>query len=215
MFAKEDLEKEPYKIEAFNSTYTILPGVFSPKVRKNSFWYAEKVLSILSGKSFLEIGAGSGILAIEVAKRGLDVVATDIDDQAIKNIKLNSDSQNIKIDIRKGDIFQPIKKGEKFDIIFWNHPWIYSEEKVEGRFCASFDYQYESLKRFIKEGKDFLTDNGQLLLGTGSLARIDLITDLAKEVGYEMELKFKEKNPLSVDGNSDVEFYIYSFCNTK
>lgn len=210
MFAREDQEKNPYDINAFSSTYTILPGVFSPKVRNNSLWYATKVIPLLSGNSFLEIGAGAGVLATEVAKRGYAVVATDIDPQAIKNIELNANKHKAVVDARQGDVFAPLKKGERFDNIFWNHPWVYSETEVDNRHRVSFDYHYQSLKKFINQGKNHLTKSGQILLGSGSLARLDLITDWAREAGFKLKLECRETQPLMVNGDTSAEFLIYS-----
>ncbi len=215
MFSREDEEKDLHTIEVFNASYVILPGVFSPKIRNNSLWYAKRIPKLLSGKSFLEIGAGTGILAIEVAKLGYSVVATDIDSQAIKNIKLNSEGQGIMIDVREGNLFDPIKEGEKFDTIFWNHPWIYSEEKVDKRHRVSFDYKYKDIKRFIEEAKFHLEDNGQILLGTGSLARLEVIVDWAKKEGYEIKIECKEVQPLSVGGESKAELLIYSLVRQR
>ncbi len=211
MFVREDQEKFPYEIVAFNLTYTILPGVFSPKVRSNSLWYATKVLTLLRGDSFLEIGAGAGILAVEAANRGYTVVATDIDSKAVENIKLNAKKHNTFVDVRKGDVFDPINRNEKFDTIFWNHPWIYAEEQVDKRHQVSFDYKYQSLKKFIREAKYYLKPQGQILLGTGNLARIDLILSWAKEEGYVVELMCKESQPLAVGEKEKSEFLIYSF----
>lgn len=213
MFSREDQQKNSFDIRAFNSIYTILPGVFSPKVRNNSLWYTEKVLELLKGNSFLEIGAGVGILAIEVAKQGYQVVATDIDPQAIKNIQLNSDKHKIPIDVREGDIFEPLKREERFDTIFWNHPWIYSEEKIDSRHQVSFDYHYQALKKFMSEGKHYVKKDGQILLGTGSLARIGLITTWAHDFGYKIKLICREVQPLAVGGETLAEFFIYSLSS--
>ena len=43
--------------------------------------------------------------------------------QAIKNIKLNADIHCLDISIKKGSVFDPIQINNRFDLIFWNHPF--------------------------------------------------------------------------------------------
>lgn len=211
MFRCEDQKREPYQISAFGSQYTILPNVFSPEIRSNSLWYAEKILKLISGDSFLEVGAGAGILSVEAAKKRFKVVATDVDHQAVKNIALNSKNHNVSVDVREGDVFSPIQEDEKFDNIFWNHPWIFSEKEVDDRHKVTYDYNYEALEKFIKLGKNHLKENGRIFLGTGNLARIDLIQKMAEEAGLKINLECKEEKPLASGDDYKTEFYIYSF----
>lgn len=209
MFAREDAETTPYDVEVLGETYTIIPGVFSPKVRRNSSWYAEKVPLFLRGSSFLEIGAGAGVLAVRAAQQGYKVVATDIDPRAVENTQLNAQRHHVEVDARLGSVYEPLQAEERFDTIFWNHPWIFTDEVVEGRHALSYDWRYTSLRKFLAEGQNHLTPSGQILLGTGSLARTDLIEQWAREDGYEVTLVCQENHPLAVGGSTMVDFLIY------
>lgn len=42
----------------------------------------------------------------------------DINSIAVRNAKINALLNDIKIDIRKSDVFSNLKKSEKFDVIF-------------------------------------------------------------------------------------------------
>ena len=81
----------------------------------------------------LEIGTGTGIIAIIAAKRARMVIATDINpyalECAVKNIIRN---KAFNVELREGDLFEPVAN-EKFDLILFNTPYLpnSNEEKVE------------------------------------------------------------------------------------
>ncbi len=82
--------------------------------------YLEALVS--PGMRVLDIGTGSGILAIAASKMGAShVVATDLDPDAVKNacenIKKNGETN---IDCRISDLLSSVKKEETFDLIFAN-----------------------------------------------------------------------------------------------
>src|SRR5689334_11980445 len=66
----------------------IPPEVFHP-----GFFFSTKLLLkcfdqyILKEKTFLELGAGSGLIAIAAGKKGADVTATDINPIAVDYLK--------------------------------------------------------------------------------------------------------------------------------
>lgn len=74
-----------------------------------------------SNRAVLDMGCGTGVLAILASRMGASsVTAVDIDDWAVENAKENREINNAaSINIRAGDI-NVIEKGEKYDIILAN-----------------------------------------------------------------------------------------------
>ncbi|MFH1978427.1 MAG: hypothetical protein ABIJ92_03815 [Candidatus Aenigmatarchaeota archaeon] len=117
----------------------------------------------------------------------------------------------VNVDIREGDLFEPIKKGEKFDFIFWNHPFNYINRKIKDvLLMAGFDSKYNDLKRFFAEGKNFLKPGGSILLGTGSIAYLDEIGKIAKSNGYEQKL-IKVKKSMISKSVTGTDIRVYEF----
>lgn len=89
---------------------------------------ADKLSYLIKGNSILDVGTGSGILAITSAKLGAKkVIGIDIDEEAVKvareNIKLNKADKNVVISAR------PLEKiKDRFSVIFAN---IIAEELIK------------------------------------------------------------------------------------
>src|ERR1700756_4425069 len=78
--------KRPTRSQVAGFVMVVPPTVFHPKIFLTSAFFAEFVLGLdLRGKSFVEIGAGSGILSLSAAKAGaISVTALDINPAAVE-----------------------------------------------------------------------------------------------------------------------------------
>jgi len=81
----------------------------------------------------LDLGTGSGAIAISLAKEFQEVLfwAVDISAEAIKIARLNAQKHGVlnKIEFLQGDLLKPLlDKGVSFDIILSNPPYIASHE---------------------------------------------------------------------------------------
>jgi methylase of polypeptide subunit release factors len=76
----------------------------------------------LSGTRFLDLGCGTGLLGILAASMGAHVVATDIDTEAIRLSRKNAELNNVALDLRLGNLCDPLTQGESFDFVVMNLP---------------------------------------------------------------------------------------------
>ncbi len=91
--------------------------IFPPS--ENGSFYAESI-RINSGETVIDIGTGSGILAIFAAIQKGIVYATDIDSNAIKTALKNALLNKVHIEFSQGELFANFNK--KFDVIIANLP---------------------------------------------------------------------------------------------
>ena len=85
-------------------------------------------------KNILDICTGSGCIAISLAKQFKDakVVATDISESALEVARINNERLNTKVELIRGNLMYPLlNRGDKFDLIISNPPYIKSEETVD------------------------------------------------------------------------------------
>jgi len=208
------VEEKKY-IEVLGVTFQVLPGVFSPVYSSDTAWFAQKIVPLALGKSFLEIGSGSGVIACLAAINGAtNVTATDINPKSIDNIRLNAKLHSLDISINEGSVFDPIPKDKLFDIVFWNHPFYYADrESTEKSMIESsvYDTEYQSLKKFFGDGRKHLTSSGQLLLGTSNVGRINLIKKMAVDEGFTSVLLEKVDVPIYKGKKVKMDLRIYSF----
>jgi len=166
----------------------------------------EQSLLILSETRFkrkpsvLEIGTGSGAIAIALAKERKDtfLVATDFSRDALKLAKENAKSVGVQhqIEFVNGDLFEPfrvlIKKGP-FDLILSNPPYI-NRHEIHALAKEVKDYEpilaldgggdgLEFYRRIISQVHFYLERGGWLLLEVGQGQSL-MVSNLIVERGY-------------------------------
>lgn len=109
----------PDRVLVGDKEFVVQDGVRPPTI--NGVYLLEYA-KVNFGDEVLDIGTGSGVHAVFAAGKAKRVVATDISAQAVTNAKANARRHGVgqKIDFRVGDLFEPIKEGEKFDVFFFN-----------------------------------------------------------------------------------------------
>ena len=73
--------------------------------------------------SSLDLGTGSGFLALLLARHSGRVVATDINPRAVNFARFNAALNGFDIDVRVGSFFEPVA-GDRFDLIVSNPPFV-------------------------------------------------------------------------------------------
>ncbi len=99
--------------------------VYDPS--EDSFQIIDSI-EIKNKDKVFEIGTGCGLIALECARLGADVICSDINPYAIDLVSYNYNKNKSmlkgSLDIRYGDLFSVLKKNEKFDIILFNPPYL-------------------------------------------------------------------------------------------
>ncbi len=201
----------PYEICCEGIVLTVSPNVYAPRFFTDSLWFAEELPRIVGTRSLLEIGTGTGILAIACARNGSRrVVATDVNPDAVRNAQLNVTKLKPKVEIRQGSLYGPIRSDETFDCIFWAHPFNNWPVPVADMLLRSgMDYHYEGVRGYIAGAGNHLTNNGRLLLGTGDSADLETISRFATENGYELDLLSESEMPLEEGSRLLINYLIY------
>ena len=84
----------------------------------------------LDGKEILDIGTGSGCIAVSLAKNlpNAKVTALDISTDALEVAKENAKLNNVQVNFIHADIFE-YQSDKKYDVIVSNPPYVLESEK--------------------------------------------------------------------------------------
>ncbi|MEC4019639.1 50S ribosomal protein L11 methyltransferase [Streptomyces sp. H27-D2] len=120
--------------------------------------------------SLLEIGCGTGVIAVSAALAGCErVVATDINPSAVRNAAANAARHGVAGQVRTvlSDLFAGLDAQDRFDTVFWHSNYVLAPERYEYRDMHERGYVdpgYAAHRRFLAEAPDRLTPNGSALL---------------------------------------------------
>lgn len=152
------------------------PEVYDPA--EDTFLFLE-ALQIHPYNVILELGTGCGLIALECARQGAQVLCTDINPFAVqltrRNITHNRHLLSGIVEIRQGDLFSVLKKNELFDIILFNPPYLptKTKEKVGGWFDIATDGGPDGLlviRRFLHGVSQYLLPGGSAFFIFSSLS---------------------------------------------
>ena len=183
--------------EFFGDRYKITPDVLIP--RCDTERVTEKLIELLPQNGvFLDVGTGSGCIAISALKRRPDATAyaVDISNKALSVAKINAGNNGVsdRITFEERDASHPfVGFDNRFDVIVSNPPYIASRElekldeyvKKEPR--SALDGGDDGLcfySAIIKNHAKLLKENGIFLFEIGSDQK-DALEKLADENGFE------------------------------
>lgn len=151
---------------------------------EDSFLLQGYVRKYAKGK-VLDLGTGSGIQALTALETTKDVLAVDINEEAVKLLE----EKGVKAKV--SDLFSNVKG--KFDLIIFNPPYLPQDEREpedSARATTGGNKGYEVIEKFLRQAKKFLKKEGKILLVCSSLTGD--VEKLFKKHGYEFE-KLEEK----------------------
>jgi release factor glutamine methyltransferase len=170
--------------------FAVFDGVFSPTVFNDTFFYADS-LPVPVGGSVLEVGCGTGFIALTVAKKGAgSVLATDINPSAVANCKANAEKHNLAdvVTARISDVFSAVTAEERFDLIFWNWPYFAGQRNEDNPLeCSVFDPTYEGIGRYLRDARAHRSPQGRVMLSFSREAgNLSLLEQRAREAGASL-----------------------------
>jgi release factor glutamine methyltransferase len=160
-------------LSVFDETVVLeeAPGVFMPT--PHGLFYA-RAPHVNAGERVIDIGTGSGVLAIGAAKRGARVLATDVDERAVAAAARNAQFNDVELETRVGPLFAGATG--TFDAILANLPneivapaHLASLSPEDARTFAGGEKGNEQLLALLAAAPPHMTHSSRLYLGVHGL----------------------------------------------
>ena len=169
-------------------------NVYNPA--EDSYLLADN-LEINAGQIVLEIGTGSGIVAMYASRLTDRITVTDINFDACELARRNFEDNGIDgIEILFGNLFEPVEN-RKFDVILFNTPYLPTEDDdvIDDTINYAFDGGVNGRKvidLFLNEVGNHLNDGGIVQLIQSSLSGNQETLSMLDELGFIAEIKASE-----------------------
>lgn len=142
----------------------------------------------LSGRSVLDMGTGSGELALFAAKKGAQVVASDIDPEAVEEATKRAEENDLEIKTVRSDMFHSIKSS--FDLVLFNPPYLPGQRESNDSLVGG-RRGTELTERFLEQAPEHLEQGGEVLTVWSSRSERDLRKREGVDVVKERKLWFE------------------------
>ncbi|WP_428985989.1 HemK2/MTQ2 family protein methyltransferase [Streptomyces pyxinicus] len=141
------------------------------------------------GSRVLDVGTGSGALALEAARRGAEVTAVDVSRRAVWTARLNAWTMRLPVRIHRGNLFGPV--GDRtYDLILANPPYVpapHAARTPRGR-SRAWDAGADGrmlLDRICRDAPALLRPGGVLLTVHSALSDPDRTLELLRSAGLK------------------------------
>ncbi|MEI6325185.1 MAG: peptide chain release factor N(5)-glutamine methyltransferase [Gemmataceae bacterium] len=196
--------------EFYSLSFRVSPAVLIP--RPDTETLVDQALSELKSKAFpmpklLDLGTGSGCLAIVLAKLipTLAVTAVDLFQPALDLARLNAQTHKVgdRVQFLLGDLFCPLKPAESFDLIVSNPPYIPTAD-IATLESSVRDFEPKSAldggadgldfyRRILQDASSRLNLGGSLMMEVG-FDQAQSVLHLARDRGFEQVATVPDRN---------------------
>lgn len=144
-----------------------MPGVFHPVYMRAGVMLGRAAAQFEPRQGqdrALDMGCGSGIVGLYMARNGYQTTCVDINPRAIRLTRANAILNDLEahVEVRQGDVFEPVKS-QKFDLICFSPPYFKGQPDEDDGLSLAF-WSDGLMARFARALPDYLTAQGVALV---------------------------------------------------
>lgn len=177
----------------------LLSGIFHPGLlysTKNMYRFIQSI--DIHEKTVLELGAGSGMIALDCARRNAIVYASDIQQQALQSIKESMQINDLNIHLKLSDVFSGFSN-EVFDLIIINPPYYNKDPKDSldhAFFCGT---EFEFFQKLFSNLNLHIRTSSQVFMILADNCDLEQINSIAIKNSFSMKTVKKIKQLTEVN----------------
>ncbi|HNM24637.1 MAG TPA: methyltransferase [Saprospiraceae bacterium] len=170
------------------------PGVFHPGL----YFSTPVMLRFLAtrdlrDKTLLDVGTGSGLLALYAARQGASATALDLHPLAATTARRNAAANGLPLNVLESDLFEALPPGRPFEVVLVNPPYypLAPRRIEEHAFYAGEQLEY--FQRFFAGLGAVLAPGGRCWMVLSEDCAIERISGIARSFGWGWETVFERK----------------------
>ncbi|MFD7610658.1 HemK2/MTQ2 family protein methyltransferase [Streptomyces sp. NPDC059828] len=173
-------------------TLIALPGVYAPQDDTAILARALRREALPAEAQVLDIGTGTGALALAAAMRGARVTAVDVCRPAVWSARLNALLSRTRVRVLRGDLATPVA-GRRFDLVVVNPPYVPSPAPTPPRHgrARAWDAGRDGravIDRICREVPALLGPGGVLLVVHSALSGVELTLGRLRAAGLTADV---------------------------
>lgn len=177
---------KPRKYKYKDLNLIINPSVFHPGFFFSTQFLLSYIQRIdLAGKSFLELGAGNGLISFIANQMKAKVTASDISKNVVDSLLENQKLNKHYFEVIQSDLFSNIKN-RKFDVISINPPYYKKQPLNEADFAWYCGTKMEYFEKLFVELRSNIYNHSQILMVLSEDCNIDEIKMIANKNNFEL-----------------------------
>jgi release factor glutamine methyltransferase len=171
-----------------------IPGVYAPA--NDSLLLLAEALAAehVKGAAVLDLCTGSGFLAMTTAKReAASVTAVDVSRRAVASARWNVALNQLRVRVRRSDLFHALPSASAFDVIVTNPPWL--PAAGNGLPSAGHSRAWDAgvdgrilLRSICRQASDRLRPGGVLLAVHGAVCGTERTRELLSAAGLAVSV---------------------------
>ena len=167
--------RQPCTVSHAGREFDVLPGVFPPYLDSELLIRA---MRIEPHDEVLDVGSGTGVIAVHAALRGKRVVATDINPAAVETVRANAIRHGVedRLTAVRADLF-PTVEAAAFTVVTFNPPYT-DHPAADMAERSVWDPGHQTVRRFLSGVAGMLRPDGRIYLGWADFADLDVIEGL-------------------------------------
>ncbi len=165
---------------------SIAPGVFHPKLFFSTKYLVTHLAGHdLVGKRLMDVGTGSGAIAISAAKLGAQVTALDVNPAAVENAKDNAKQNGVSMAAVHSDLWQNVKP-EAFDFIVINPPYYPKKPENDAQKAWYCGEGFEYFHRLFEKLDDYMATDAEVMMVLSQDCDFESIGKIAASHEFKM-----------------------------
>jgi release factor glutamine methyltransferase len=178
-------------VRAAGFCLAVYPTVFHPKLFLTSEFFARFLATLdLAGKRVVDVGTGSGILALAAARAGATVVALDINPRAVNAAADNARANGLgdRVTSIRSDLMSGLAPDCLFDVIISNPPFFSGEPRDVADRAWVAGPGYRDIMSLFDQARQRLKPSGAMYVLLSSDSDLHFLGKLIAKAGFRARI---------------------------